>query len=31
MGMMEENLSSDDDVEICVAEWVDTPNGKPMA
>jgi hypothetical protein len=28
---MDENLSSDDDVEVCMVEWVDAPKGKPMA
>jgi hypothetical protein len=31
MGMVEENGTSNDDAEICVAEWIDPPKGKPMA
>jgi hypothetical protein len=31
VGMVEENVSSDDDAKVCVAEWVDVPKGKPMA
>jgi hypothetical protein len=26
--MVEDNARSDEDTEICVAEWVDTPKGK---
>jgi hypothetical protein len=29
-GMVEDNATSNEDTEICVAEWVDTPKGKPM-
>jgi hypothetical protein len=28
VGMVEDNARSDEDTEICVAEWVDTPKGK---
>jgi hypothetical protein len=28
--LVEESLTSDEDAEICMAEWVDTPKGKPM-
>jgi hypothetical protein len=31
IGAVDENASSDDDVEVCVAEWVDTPKNKPKA
>jgi hypothetical protein len=30
VGLVEESLTSDEDAEICMAEWVDTPKGKPM-
>jgi hypothetical protein len=26
-----EDASSEDDTEVCVAEWVDTPRDKPLA
>jgi hypothetical protein len=29
--LVEDNMGSDDDAEVCVAEWVDTPKGKPVA
>jgi hypothetical protein len=28
--VVDENLFSDDNDEVCIAEWVDTPKGKPM-
>jgi hypothetical protein len=28
---VEEDSSSEDDNEVCVAEWVDTPKDKPLA
>jgi hypothetical protein len=31
VGIVEENVTSDDDTKICVAKWVDTPKGKLMA
>jgi hypothetical protein len=30
VGMVDESPTSDDDIEICVTEWVDTPKGKPV-
>jgi hypothetical protein len=30
VGMVEDNASNDEDTEVCVAEWVDTPKDKPM-
>jgi hypothetical protein len=30
VGLVEDNPDNDDDVEVCVAEWVDTPKGKPV-
>jgi hypothetical protein len=29
--MVDENLDNEDDIEVSVAEWVDTPKGKPVA
>jgi hypothetical protein len=30
VAVVDENLFSDDNDEVCIAEWVDTPKGKPM-
>jgi hypothetical protein len=30
VGAVDEGLSSDDDAEVCVTEWVDVPKGKPV-
>jgi hypothetical protein len=30
IGLVEENPTSDEDAEVCVAEWVDVPKGKPI-
>jgi hypothetical protein len=30
VGMIEDESASDDDAEVCVAEWVDTPKDKPI-
>jgi hypothetical protein len=30
VGALDENMSSDEDTEVCVAEWVETPKGKPV-
>jgi hypothetical protein len=31
VNFMDEDLASDSDAEVCVAEWVDTPKHKPMS
>jgi hypothetical protein len=30
VGLVDENISSDEEAEVCVAEWVDTPKDKPI-
>jgi hypothetical protein len=30
VGALDENVSNDEDTEMCVAEWVDMPKGKPV-
>jgi hypothetical protein len=29
--MLEPNIDSDDETDVCVAEWVDAPKGRPIA
>jgi hypothetical protein len=30
VGVVDDDASSDEDMEVCVAEWVETPKGKPV-